>query len=421
MKLLARTTRYYSLAFATVLLVHALISYFSINYFVHRRLERALLREKRIVEREIKTRDNIPAFPGFGENEFSIRQVPSSEMKADEFRTVFIGEEEERQEYYQLQSFLSHKENTYQLNFRKSLVQTNELILSLLLSSVLAIGLLLAGLVYVNRKMNRKIWDPFYQTLRQLAAFELRSGKKQVFSESEIKEFDALNRELNVLTQKIHQDYQGQKHFVENASHELQTPLAVIKTQLELLLQSDQLTREDVQLVASALNAADRLTKINKSLITLSRIENLQYAEKSEVSLRKVVDQNMSLFRLEAKARNLKIHYEAYENATLYMSEPLAHMIVRNLIQNAIRHNIDGGEVWIYLTDRVFGIKNTGKPLLVGPDKLFERFYKKSDTEGSIGLGLPIVKQICERYDFKITYRYTEPHHFVQIFFVKEG
>lgn len=406
MKLTTRTTQYYVGTFVLVLLMHAAISYFSVTSLVHKRLERALMKEKNTIVKVIAQRDTIPSFPGFGENEWEIEPLDTKPAFDHRFRVVrlFSRREAETLEYYELKTHIEVEGRFYELNIRRSLVQTNELIYSLVISSVLSLLLLIMIWGFFYRRINQKLWLPFYRTLHKLKSYDFRIGKNIHFKDTGIKEFQELNNELNMLTDKLYQDYQGQKHFVENASHELQTPLAVIKTQLELLLQSDRLQKEEIQLVASALDASDRLSKINKSLIILSRIENLQYAETNEVLINDIIDQNMNMFSMEADIRELEIIYVPQASCLKVANETLMHILIRNLIQNAIRHNISSGKVWINLEHQYLEIKNTGNPLTVPPEKLFERFYKHSESEGSIGLGLSIVKEICEIYSFGISY-----------------
>ena len=419
MKLLAKTTQYYAWTFAIVLLIHVIISYFSIAYFVHLRLEKSLKQEKNIIVQRLQQTQQLPNISNYSEHELEIRLLGREQRSADQFQTVslYSKREEALLDYYELLTYVESGETTYQLHIRRSLGRTNELIFGLVLASILSIIILFLGLLLLNRMISKKVWEPFYRILNHLKEFELRSGEQIQTEPSDIVEFNQLNQELILLTNKLQADYQSEKHFVENASHELQTPLAIIKTQLELILQSERLKEEEVQLVATALNAADRLSRINKSLITLSRIENLQYADTMLVDIQQVVAENLKVYRREARNKGVHIHLMEEVVCEVEMSESLAHMIVRNLIQNAIRHNVEEGEVWIGLTGDSLTIRNTGKPGIINPSKLFDRFYRQSDAEGSIGLGLPIVKQICDLYGFKIDYQIKEAIHSQHIFF----
>jgi len=296
-------------------------------------------------------------------------------------------------------------------------LQNTELIYALIASGIGSSVLIFLAWWFFLKRINKTLWEPFFKTLDLLKTFDLRSCKEIKFEDTSVWEFQQLNQHLNGLVGKLQQDYLGQKHFVENASHELQTPLAVIKTQVELVLQSDYLRKEEVNLLASALDAADRLTKINRSLITLSRIENLQFIEKTELLFSDIINHNMSIFMMEAESRGLEIHYTADNPCKQSINDTLAQIIVRNLIQNAIRHNYEGGQVWISLNEEILEIKNTGKSLKVPSEKIFERFYKHSDSEGSIGLGLPIVKEICDRYDYILSYSFESDLHCLKIEF----
>lgn len=419
MKLINHITRFTLGTFLFIMLVHTLVSYVLVTFFVHKRLERSLLKEKRIVFQAIGVNDSFPIFPGFAENELEIREIDKKPGAKNRFQTVelFSKREEEVQEYFELLTGISLENQHYAVRIRRSLVQTRELIFSLVASSVFSMLLILLVWGFYYRNINRKLWDPFFKSLEYLKKFDFHAGKNLKLDSSNIWEFQQLNIHLNSLSDKLFQDYQGQKHFVENASHELQTPLAVIKTQIELVLQSEHLQKKEGQLLATALDAADRLTKINKSLITLSRIENLQYVDKAEISLKNIIEKNMSIFKMEAESKDIEIIYTALSPCKKLMNDILAHIIVRNLIQNAIRHNMYSGKVWIFLSDDSIEIKNTGKVLDVPTERVFERFYKDLDSEGSIGLGLPIVKEICDLYAFRISYNIEDKLHCFRIKF----
>lgn len=406
MRLSTINTQYYLGAFVGILIIHGLISYGLVTYFVHQRIEKALLKEKRTIQRAIDEADTIPDFPGFGENEFSISLQQSPIGKKDEFKTVSLYSlrDEEELEYYELATQVNKGSSIYEVRIRRSLVRTQELILSLVASSFFALLLILLSWFLFFRKLDLKLWAPFFSMLHQLKRIDLREGEEIDLPETQIWEFQQLNDEVNKLTEKLGKDYMGQKHFIENASHELQTPLAIIKTQLELILQSEKLDEVEIRQIASCIDAADRLTRINKSLISLSRIENLHYIEKERLYLEEVIEHNMSIFRMEAESREITINYEINNPCELLINDTLAHMLVRNLIQNAIRHNVEKGEIWIILNASSLVIKNTGKVTDTPSEKFFERFYKSSDSEGSIGLGLAIVKEICELYDFQVSY-----------------
>lgn len=421
MKLIQKTTRYYLLTFLSVMILNTIVLFFLIRFFIYQRIDQTLIKEKKIVEQILQESDKLPEFLVLGEIEVLITPLEgqTKNVGINQFISLdhYSKNNEEILPFRQLSTTLSTPNGFFELVIRHSLVRSQELIFSIILSSFLSIGLFFFGLVLINRKINRKLWAPFYDTLQKLKAYGLNDSKNIDFPTSDTKEFEELNQELQLLTDKIQQDYQHQKSFMENASHELQTPLAVIRTQLELLLQTEGLKKLNVEQVASALDAADKLAKINKSLVLLSRIENMQFAEVLSISLNTLIKKNLRIFTPEIKSKEITVELVENEVLQIEMNELLADMLIKNLIQNAVRHNLEKGKIFIAIEKGQFEITNLGAEPEVPTQKLFERFYKYSDSEHSTGLGLSIVKEICDLYEYEIDYSYLDKIHKVRLFF----
>jgi len=222
-------------------------------------------------------------------------------------------------------------------------------------------------------------------------------------------EFSDLNNALIQLTKRNHQSYISQKEFTENAAHELQTPLAIIRTKLELLMQPSELTVEQAELIGELYDATDRINRLNKSLLLLSQIENTGAFEQQPINLEQLI------------ARALDQYMEAFQNKsitpvvtgtspTLLSNSALMEILISNLISNAARFSIKGGSVHVQLTDHELIISNTGDSLL-NPGKIFNRFHRESTQKNGTGLGLTISKQICKVLGFDLQYSYTDNIH----------
>lgn len=220
-----------------------------------------------------------------------------------------------------------------------------------------------------------------------------------------------------LLKEKKSSDYQRQKQFVENTSHELQTPLAVIKSKLELLIQSERLGEEEMILVASTLSSVGKLSKIIRSLILLSKIENKQFKDDVDIDLEQKCYEILNDFSEGLRAKNIQLKFDAINQPVLRMPEMLADVMITNLIKNAISHNIENGELNICLQPGLLSVENSGKPLEVPVSNLFKRFYSQSNNEDSVGLGLAIVKQICKLHKFDLKYTYADLRHKITIRF----
>jgi signal transduction histidine kinase len=196
----------------------------------------------------------------------------------------------------------------------------------------------------------------------------------------------------------------------------LQTPLAICRTKLELLAQTQDLTQEQADLVGSLLDATDRLTRLNKDLLLLSKIENRQFLQTEEVDLKSVITKCLAVYRHKAQEKDLVLKL-SFDEAPFIIANPvLLEVLINNIISNAIRHANDGGTVTIDSTTSGLTVSNSGDPL-VHPEKIFDRFHRESRATMGSGLGLSIVKKICEIAGFKIAYHYASPLHQFKIVF----
>jgi signal transduction histidine kinase len=210
------------------------------------------------------------------------------------------------------------------------------------------------------------------------------------------------------MTAKARHDYKDLKTFTENASHELLTPIAVINSKLDTLIQTENFSDRQSKLLNDLYSAVSRLNRLNQSLLLLVKIENRLLHEQQQINLRELVDDMIIQFEEIFQDKDLKVTY-ALDEKEIYASRYLAEILMSNLISNAIRHNHNGGEVIIKLTEEQLVIQNTGDDLTL-PDEIFTRFHKSSGSEGS-GLGLTISRQICQNFGFSLDYRFQSPFH----------
>jgi signal transduction histidine kinase len=260
----------------------------------------------------------------------------------------------------------------------------------------------------------KRIWAPFYQSLEAVGTFDLNKQPVQQPG-SGIEEFDQLNETLSEMTRKMISDYRSLKQFSENASHEMQTPLAIIRAQTELLYQDIEDPAKLGQ-VKEISNAANRLASINQALLFLARIENRQFTEVEELDLAQLIRKKLEAFSSILEGNRIELNIDV-EETVLYGNLFLTDSMISNLLINAIRHNLSPGEMKISLRDRLLRICNTGKPLLSPPETLFERFRKDDPTGPTSGLGLAIVKEICRQYGWPVLYRYDAGWHEVIVQF----
>ena len=265
--------------------------------------------------------------------------------------------------------------------------------------------------------MSNLLWKPFYDTLEKVKQFNIEQQRQPQFIASKIREFEELNSSVQKLIQSNLQSYASQKTFTQNAAHELQTPLAIFNSKLDLLLQDKSLTEPQSKILESLYTAASRLSRINKNLLLLAKIENNQFSDVTTFTLNGLVKEVLPYFTKQAEQKSLIIEQVTQNEIVLKANQGLAEIMVNNLLLNAIRHNIDKGDIEIRLKEQQLVISNTGLQQPLDNEKLFKRFGKSSTDAHSSGLGLAIVKEICDRYGWQVQYQFYKNRHLFSISF----
>ncbi|HEY4107599.1 HAMP domain-containing sensor histidine kinase [Puia sp.] len=280
---------------------------------------------------------------------------------------------------------------------------------------------LLVLVVIMGGLISKYILAPFKRTMRVIQAFDLKQKEPIRLAQTRTSEFTELNQFLRKMTEKAQEDYQSLKEFTENASHELQTPTAIIRGKLDLLMESD-IRDEQAVLIAEMQNALERLSRIHSSLTLLTKLENKEYEAKEPVSMSNLVRETLNSLDelIQMKSLRLDVHIEKGVYVPLHLA--LADLLITNLISNAIRHNVPPvggtGFIRVDLSREGLVLVNSGREPRVPTAELFERFKKGNAGSDSIGIGLAIVRQICELSGFDIVYEYSEGRHGVAISFL---
>ena len=284
--------------------------------------------------------------------------------------------------------------------------------------------LLLVLVVISGGLISKYILAPFKRTMRMIQSFDLKQKGSIHLQHTRTSEFRELNEFLTKMTDKAREDYQSLKEFTENASHELQTPTAIIRGKLDLLMESD-IRDEQAILIAEMQNALERLSRIHSSLTLLTKLENQEYRPGEPVCISNLARETLASFDelIQMKTIELQVHIEKAVYIPLHHS--LADLLLSNLISNAIRHNavLEGkkGLIRVNLTREGLVIVNTGREPIVPTQELFERFKKGNTGSDSIGIGLAIVRQICDLSDFDIDYQYAGGLHMLAVSFRSKG
>ena len=334
------------------------------------------------------------------------------------FQTVLLYDstEHEYRPFRQLSSEVIVKGKMYLLSVRMSLVDNDELVMVISTVQVALIFLLFIGLILINRSLSKKLWKPFYKTLDQLKAYEIDKSGGIETEKTNILEFDDLNKTVSHLTERNRKAFIQQKEFIENASHELQTPLAIFQSKLDILMQSPVITESEASVIGELESTTQRMARLNKNLLLLTKIDNEQFAFTELVEVSAIIKNIVSNLKLMADLEAITITVSV-EVLTLQANKTLVEVLLTNLLHNAILHTLQKGSVSVELANRTLKIGNTGNPVKMEVDKMFQRFSKESMNAKSSGLGLAIVKQICDTSGYELAYKYAENCHSFSVTF----
>lgn len=315
-----------------------------------------------------------------------------------------------------LSAYININGKLYHLQIETNIEEADETMLAIAVVTLLFFALLVIGFILLNRRIAKQIWRPFRNTLEKLKSFDLTTQQTVSFDKTDIEEFEELNQSLQKLIDKNISVYNQQKTFIENASHELQTPLAVLKSKLDLLLQNKDLTNEQSEIINAIELPLSRVSRINKNLLLLAKIENKQFSVFENIELTEVINETLELLIDYTTAKQITVDKNLPEKLALTCNKTLLEILISNLLINSIVHNAENGKINIDFSGRTLTVSNTGK-IALDNKKIFERFIVSSSETANSGLGLAIVKEICNRYQWQINYTFQNNLHFFSVQF----
>ncbi|WP_106915636.1 sensor histidine kinase [Chryseobacterium aurantiacum] len=350
--------------------------------------------------------------------ETNIEKISADHIKGDSIYTnekklPFISEQK-KERYRCLRKVIYIQNKPYLFTIQTNIEESHETIAVIAMITVFFFVMIVVGLLYLNRKLSTSIWKPFRNTLDRLKSFNLNSQNTIEFSSSDTTEFEELNQALHKLIERNISIYKTQKEFTENASHELQTPLAIIKNKLDLLLQDQDLTEKQYIIAEDMNKALARSSRINKNLLLLAKIDNNQFDNSEVILFDHLLHQSINLLQEHFEQKNISVEEKITPKIQVNGNSSLTEIMINNLIINAIRHTSPGGSIFIQLTDSSFEVSNSGTEKL-DTDLLFKRFSKLSANNNGSGLGLSIIQEICKFHHWTVTYKFENSYHIFSV------
>jgi signal transduction histidine kinase len=417
MKLLTKTNQFYFIFLLLIAPVIITVDYFLIRHFVNSEVNEILKHEGERIKYHLNREGVFPDYTYLLDT--TLIQAPSSSSYNLKDTLIFDAYANEFIPYREYEFTTLVGNDTLGISIRHVLLEMNKLILWAFVSTVLVFIIMVSGVFFINQKISKWAWKPFYNNLSKLEQYDItRKGPVQL-EDSGILEFETLNKVISTLMQQVEKDFKNLKEFNENISHEIQTPLSIIRNKMVLLLESPNLEERERQSVEAAYQEVNKLSKIGKSLTLISRIENQEFRRLDDVDLRILVENISSNMAEIIHFKDLQV--SAHLKPVTVKCDPiLANILFTNLLKNAIQHNQEGGYIRMLLDEKKFEIENTGEVLTTETTKLFNRFQKGNTTTDSLGLGLAINQKICEIYGFQLDYEHQEGKHRFSLYFAND-
>lgn len=414
MNLVTKANTYYLIFLVFLLPVMVAVDYYLIQYIVNNEVDKILKHESERINFDLKEKGELPPSNYL----FDTTPVNEDSPVPNRFRDTLIYEAHADTlipyRTYEFTSLVGSQR--VRISLKHILLEMNELILWLFAITTLVLLLLVTGLFFINQRIHKWAWKPFFENLSKLQNYDITKKNPVSLKTSGISEFEELNKVVTALMDQVKKDFQNLKEFNENISHEVQTPLAIIRNKMVLLLESQNLDKKELQWVQAVYQEANKLSKIGKSLTLISRIENQEFTRLDSVDIRNIVDNIISNMEEMINFKNLEMRVEL-NPVKVKCDLILANILFTNLIKNAVQHNQEGGYIEMLLNEEKFEIINTGKVSQIETAQLFNRFQRGNTATGSLGLGLAINQKICEMYGFRLDYTRHGDRHTFSLFF----
>ena len=410
---------YYVSSAVVVFALGGWIIYHLLIHIFYNQIDEGLLTEKLLIEEQLNQSSDVPEYYTHIGHDIRVLKYnryvkPFYSLKDTLINDPTINDDMTFRYLHVLDNTLK---NGYDISIMHPINETRNMVHSIFYVMLIMLLLLLSILIFINYLISKKLWLPFYETIRQISTYNIRNKSLMKFNSSGISEFNLLNSVLTRMSAAIRKDYFNLKEFTENASHEIQTPLAIISSKLEILVQSENLNSGQIESIQTVNQAVARLSKLNSGLLLISKIDNELYHTTDSQNLFDIIQNTVALFDdfINHKKLSVKVMANAYPKVS--MNTTLTEILIHNLINNAIKHNVSGGYINIELWDDKLEILNSGELLADDPAELFFRFKKGNRDSQSLGLGLAIVKKICDFHQITIEYKVSGLEHCITLNF----
>ena len=366
--------------------------------------------------------DSLPESHNGSNNTYYIRPVSPEEETISkgveyEFKNIYVPSRLEEEPARVMHTLFHHEDGTcWRLTVMTPVYERNEVITTILTCTFALLAGMLLVVMAVFAWVFKRHTRPLYRVLNHLDNYTI--GNKQLLEEdTSVTEFQHLNSSVNACIERIEEAYEHERRFIGDASHELQTPLAICQNRIEMMMEDETLTEAQLIELGKMQQTMSDLIRLNKTLLFLSKIENSQFVETTEININSLLHRQADTLSevYESKGITLNIYEKGQWN--IQANKELMTSLVSNLLRNAYLHNHPQGIIDIYIKEGTLSIANTSDEGAIDPDRLFDRFYKGNhNRRKSSGLGLSIVKAICESSELHVKYSFAQDKHIFTVY-----
>ena len=421
MKLFYRVLAHLLTGIFVILLGWAIVFYWGIMEEINDEVDDSLEDYSELVIIRSLAGKELPAHDNGSNNQYFLKEVDASYALSKEaicYRDsmIYIAEKGETEPARILTTIFKDKdERYYELSVYTPTIEKRDLKEAIFQLLIGLFVVLLITILVINVWVFHQSMKPFYILLDWLEKFRLGKKNDVLDNPTHTTEFRKLNEAVSRFASHSEEMFEQQKQFIGNASHEIQTPLAICQNRLEMLMEDETLSEQQMGEIAKTCQTLEYVSKLNKSLLLLSKIDNSQFASVEKVCLNEILYRYLVDYQevYDYKGIALDVHEKNTFNIT--MNGTLAVVLITNLLKNAFVHNIYKGKIQIEITSSNIRFGNTGKDEHLDEKHIFERFYQGSKKEGSTGLGLAIVDAICRQSQLSIQYQFVKGWHWFDI------
>jgi signal transduction histidine kinase len=422
MKLIDRYNRFSLPVLLIVFAVSSIITYFLIRHVVQRELDNGISHVRTSIQEYVDEHHQLPVINSFYSPLIRLQKVnrPFSDTG---FQTTWGDFPGARKHHISrtLTFSLVVGSELYRATISSPLEGTRDLTAILLTITLVSLLIIVQVSLLLNWFITPRIWHPFYSSLQMLRQFKIDRPEPLSFPKTQTDEFDFMIDNLRSATASGSEAYQLLKEFSENASHEFQTPLAIMRSKMDILIQNEAFSENQSETARTIYSGIDKLSRLSQSLLLITKINNQHFENKTTMDLNSKIQDKLYQFQELWQANNIEVTSKLHK-AEIKANDELTEILLNNLLSNATKHNLPGGQIKIELQPRCLTVHNTGRASPLDQKMIFRRFYKEApvnDSNGLVndsnGLGLSIIKQICDVSAITPSYRFSEGWHVFQL------